>query len=186
MYSFVVSIIFVSVFTILEVAKYACPTINESAESVILHLTLVIVKIWASVTIFHSLNIAFYKYYIIVMKRPVNKEDNFMEFRYLFALIILPFLWGLAWYVKDKDTIAQTMVGEKMCINEDSVVERYVPIKDVFFCKFKEDISLSNTWHIFSYLSEALCIIQAIVSIINGLNIFEGLVYYKIFSFARK
>ena len=160
MYNSAVCVVHFSVVTSIDAIKYACPTVNEPGASVILHLALIIRHIGFFVIISHTLTIALYKYYIIVIKRPVKDDSKFMESKYLFSLIILPILWAIGFYIKIKGNMSKTLVGEQLCITEESDLKSKLSFRDTIFCRFKDDRNFENQWPILYNWTEVYCIFQ--------------------------
>ena len=183
LYNSIVCVVQFSVVTSLDAIRYACPTMNELDASVILHFASILRYIGFFVTLSHSLIIAMYKYYIIVIKRPIKDECKFMELKYLFGLIILPILWAIGFYIKSMEQKFKRIVGEQLCITEDLDQKSKLSLRDPIFCNFKDD---KSQWPIFYTWTEFYCIFQFVASWIIGLNIFEGIIYYKIFSIAKR
>ena len=185
-YNSAVCVVHFSVVTSIDVIKYACPAMNDLGESVILHIALIIRHIGFFVILSHTLSIAVYKYYIIVIKRPIKDDCKFMEFKYLFSLIMLPILWAIGFYLKTQGNMSKTLMGEQLCTTEELDQKSKVTYRDPIFCHFKDDKSFENQWPILYTWTEFYCIFQFAASLIIASNIVEGIVYYKIFSFAKR
>ena len=186
MYNSVVCVIHFSVVTSMDVIKYACPPLNDLGASVILHLALIIRHIGFFVILFHTLIIALYKYYIIVIKRPIKDDCKFMEFKYLFCLIILPILWAIGFYLKTNGDMSKTLVGEQLCTTEELDQKSKLSYRDPIFCHFNDDKSIENQWPILYTWTEFYCAFQFVASMIIASNVVEGIIYYKIFSVAKR
>ena len=181
-YICVVCIIHYSFAVVSDVVHYACPTVNDSIASFFHHLNLFIRLMGIHIILCHSLNIAIYKYYIIVFKKPINRDDAFMEKRYISILIIVPILMAIGQYFKINGNIANTGLEDRLCVTEEIVPYENTSFKDVMFCPFKED----EKWTIIYIITESYCFAQFIFTMFLSFNIFEGFIYHKIFSFAKR
>ena len=121
MYNIVACLIYFPIMTCSDVVNYACPTVDEISASLLLHLFLFIRLVGVLIIAFHSFNIALYKYYIIVIKKPIKKEDKFMERRYISILIILPILLGIGWYIRAAKTFPAILL-KKCCAQPKQLI----------------------------------------------------------------
>ena len=163
--------------TILDVLDYRCHDIEDVAVIAILYSIVRWIKIFSSrIILFHSFAVAMYKYYVIIHSGRVNSEDKSMEKRWLILLVILPLVWTCGQLLGDSDSLRpQSLIA--MC---NSTEWNLRP------CFFNDNDYYETKWTFLYIITNTYCIIQVIVTILFYFNIFEGLLYFKIFKFMNR
>ena len=78
-YHSIACVIYFTLDTIIDAIKYTCPEMDPSIESSIVHVVWILRTLGTAIICCHSFNIALYKYYIIVVKRPIVAEDKKLQ-----------------------------------------------------------------------------------------------------------
>ena len=180
MYNIVACLIYFPIMTCSDVVNYACPTVDEISASLLLHLFLFIRLVGVLIIAFHSFNIALYKYYIIVIKKPIKKEDKFMERRYISILIILPILLGIGWYIRAAKNISSNITEEMLCATK--ATDLVTDFSKFVFCSVKDE----ENWSFIYIITASGCFLHCIFTLLFAANIFEGFIYHRIFSYAKR
>ena len=182
-YHSVTCVIFFTLMTIFDVVQFTCPKMDDSFASFFLQSVWFIRSIGTTIILWHSLNVALYKYFIIVIKKPIIIEDKTMDVKYLVLLILSPIMWAIAFYFRNIETLDFIVSPGKGC-QFGSLTQKNT--RATWLCNFDDDDEYENKWTLFYLWTEFCCITQAIASLIFLSNVFEAYVYYRIFSFARR
>ena len=185
-YNSVVCIIYWSLLILFDAIKYGCPTFEESIVTGILQFAWFIRSLCTFIILSHSLNVALYKYYIIVIKRPIDDIDKYMELKYVSVLIIIPILLAVASFFKNIEYMGYSESPRHLCQAEDLNEKSKLSVQDIIFGNFKDNNYFKRNLKIFYIWTEVYSIIQFLLTSIIATNILEGFVYYKIFSFAKR
>ena len=169
--------------TIFDVVQFTCPKMDDPFAFFLLQSAWFIRSIGTTIILWHSLNVALYKYFIIVIKKPIIIDDKTMDLKYLVFLISTPIVWAIAFYFRNIKTLDFIVSPEIECqfgsLNHKNT-------RATWFCKFNDDDEYENKWSLFYIWTEFCCFAQAIASLIFLSNVFEAYVYHRIFSFARR
>ena len=149
--------------TIIDAIKYTCPEIDQSIESLILQVAWILRTLGTAIISCHSFNIALYKYYIIVDKRPINAEDKKLEFRYLLALILYPIVVALCMYLRNFNRMNFNFGATSFCYSEEVVRKKKKLLKELVICSFDDNDIYRKEWPILYVLSEVYCVISSII-----------------------
>ena len=172
--------------TIIDIVKYTCPEIDQSIES-IMHQTVWILRT-VGITIIncHSLNVALYKYYIIVDKRPISAEDKQIKLKYLLALILYPIIVALCILLQTTDRTYFMGRIARFCYSEEEYRKSTKSMKELLLCRFDDDDAYRHEWPIIYVWSEVYCVLSKIITVSLYCNILEIFVYFKIFTFSKR
>ena len=179
-YHSVSCVMFFTLMTIFDVVQFTCPKMDENFASIFLQSTWFFRSIGTTIILWHSLNVALYKYFIIVIKKPLIIDDKTMDLKYLVLLILFPIIWAIAFYFRNIETLDFIVLPKQGCQFGS------LNTRATWFCNFNDDDDYENKWSLFYIWTEFCCITQAIASLIFLSNVFEAYVYYKIFSFAKR
>ena len=185
-YHSVACVIYFTLDTIIDAIKYTCPEMDQSMESLIVKVAWILRTLGTAIISCHSFNVALYKYYIIVDKRPINAEDKKLEFRYLLALILYPIIVALCIYLRNLNRMNFNFGATKFCYSEEVVRKKRKSMKELLICSFDDNDIYREEWPIVYVLSEVYCVISSIMIFSLFSNIVEIFVYHKIFKFAKR
>lgn len=190
-YNSVVCVIHFTFITNLDVVEYVCPYMNGAATSITIHIFGFFRSLGWFIILLHSLNVALYKYYIIVIEMPVNYSDKKMELKWSISFICFSILLAIGCYLGNLETGGFAVKGVdlnkiKSCQAEDSENNETESKKGGIFCHFEDDEYYRENWPIFHILTKVYCVVMFIIRFILFSNILEGFIYYKIFRFSKR
>ena len=185
-YNSVVCIIYWPLLILFDAIKYVCPTFDESMVTGILQFAWFIRSLCTFIILSHSLNVALYKYYIIVIKRPIHDIDKYMELKYLSVLISFPILLAVASFFKNIEYMGYSESSRHLCQTEELNEKSKFSVQDIIFGNFNDNDYFKRNSKIFYIWTEVYCIIQFLLTSIIATNILEGFVYYKMFQSAKR
>ena len=172
--------------TIIDAIKFICPEMDLSIESLIVQVAWILRTLGTTIISCHSFNVALYKYYIIVDKRPINAEDKKIKLRYLMVLILYPIIVALCIYLRNSNRMGFVFNATRFCYSEEVDRKKRKSMKELLICSFDDDDIYRREWQIIYVMSEVYCVILSIISSFSAVNIAEIFVYYKIFDFAKR
>ena len=179
-YSSVICIIFSTLHTILDMIEYTCPILNDFSEFII-QVAAPIFKIFGvNIILFHSFAVGVYKYYIILIKRPMTFDNKAMDRKWLIFLILFPVLWTCLNLFRSTQIISSKLSTASNCKSfgfYDQIT---------FFCDFKDDGYYHDSWSFIYITTQLYCVVHSMINIFFKFNIFEALLYFQIFRFMRR
>ena len=179
-------VIYFTLDTIIDAIKYTCPEMDQSIESLVVQVAWIFRTLGIAIISCHSFNVALYKYYIIVDKRPIYAEDKKLEFRYLLALILYPIIFALVLYLRNTNRMNVVFDATRFCYSEEVNLKVKKSMKELLICSFGDNDINRKEWPIIYVWSEVYCVISSIINFSLISNIVEIFVYYKIFKFAKR
>ena len=133
-----------------------------------------------NVVIFHSFFVALMRYCFIVHEEKVKsygkqKTKNLFLFLTVFFPILL-IAWG---FIQNQEIDINEGINSCYAVGHKVFLAELTTGKNLF-CVF--DKIEGNYGYILSVIREITCMIKQVILIVFGMNLFEGLLYYKIFS----
>ena len=179
-YFSVTCIIFLILNSILDVIDFTCPNLSGFV-GFIFQFVVGAFRIGAvNIIILHSSVVGFYKYYIILIKRPMVFDNKYMDRKWLIFLVILPILWTCLNLFRDIHVITSRSSPITSCF-QSGFYE-----KATFLCGFKDSSYYKDNWTFLYITTQLYCILQSLLNICFAFNIFEAFLYFKIFRFMRR
>ena len=114
-YHSVSCVTFFTLMTIFDLITFTCPKMDDTFGFFFLQTTWFIRSTGTTIISWHSLNVALYKYFIIVIKKPIIMEDKTMDLKYLVFLILSPIVWAIAFYFRNIETLDFIVSPEIEC-----------------------------------------------------------------------
>ena len=158
-----------------EVMEHTCPDVGDISRFIIQFIAPYLKMICLSAILFHSLAVASYKYYMIVIKRPMSYESKVMERKWLLGLIILPIMVNVLNFILSSVMGAFLLPPSLSCKSNEDVGH----VK--FFCTVSGDYHFNNNQTLRYIVTKIYCPILTIINIVCNLNILEAFLYFSIF-----
>ena len=176
-YHSVTCILYFIVSTIVDIIEYSCSSIDTSFVVAINYVSPILKEIGINIILSHSLSVAIYKYYIIILKRPMNYNNKNMVWEWLLALIMYPIIFAILSLVRHIEMII--LLPIQHCESKQFT-------DMTLSCRFKDDEYFQKNRTSFYIISQMLCYINTLLNICFKLNILETFLYFKIFRFMNR
>ena len=144
----------------------------------------------------HSLLISVHKYIVVVNRIDDNPERKTLETVLLVLYSTFSILWTVATFIRNFSSIPIFSTSEN-CFSlgkwfgqhtDENSDTSQGSQSSLFagFCKFGRNKENYNEDNIIFFMTELYCIAHTCLKVMIYFNIFEGLVYYKIFRFINR
>ena len=127
--------------------EYICPKFNDSAEFIIHVVAPTFKTFGVNVILFHSFSVGVYKYYIILIKRPMTFDNETMDRKWLISLILFPILWTCVNLLRSTQSFSSKLLPTSNCKSSGF----YDQI--TFFCDFEDNGYYNDKWT-FVYITD--------------------------------
>ena len=148
----------------------------------------------------HSIIISVHKYIVIVNRIDDNSERQKLETVLMVLYSTFIILWTAAILIRNFSSIPIFFTSENCLAIGKNYWETFGQHNDensdtsqgsqsssfAGFCKFGSNNGNYNEDNIIFFMTELYCFAQTCFTVMIGFNIFEGLVYYKIFRFINR
>ena len=179
-YSSVICMIYIAVCLSLDVMEYTCPELSDSVKFLIRFVAPVVKTLGVNMILFHTLSVAIYKYYVILVKQPMTFDNKNMDFKWVLFFIIYPILWTILNFLRSTTEI-ETLLPPTLTCQSNGFSDQMT-----LFCNFDDETYYNNKRTFIYIASQIYCIVHGIINIVLKFNILEGFLYFKIFRFMNR